>query len=103
MSKQKIHNLDSLEKEILRLKLHQKETERRLEKQWVKLRHNFGSMFFQSFKRKKESDTNQKQGFFDSIFNNEKVDETLHNISDKIKTGVSGVVNGLFERFFRKG
>jgi len=85
--------MDSLEKEILRLKLEQKDREQKLERQWGKLRHNFGSMLFQSFKKKKPEEEKEKDGLFD---------ETIHTISDKISGKVSDVVSTLFNRFFKK-
>lgn len=102
MAKNRIHNMDTLEKEILRLKLQQKDTELGLDRQWGKLRHNFGAMILNSFRRKKNEEEEGRQGFFESILKNEKVESTLHNISDKISGKLSGVISNLFERFFNK-
>lgn len=99
----KIHNIDSLEKEILRLQLRQKDTEHQLDRQWGKMRQHFGSIIWNSFRRRKdEEEKEERSGFFEGFLRNDKVDETLHNISDKISGKLSDVVNQLFEKFFKK-
>lgn len=102
MGKHRIHNMDTLEKEILRLRLQQKDTEQQLERQWGKLRHNFGSMVFNSFRKKKEEEEDGRPGFIESFLKNEKVEWAIHNISDKIGTKLSGIISNLFDKFFKK-
>lgn len=96
-----IYNMDSLEKEILRLQLQQKDTEHKLDKQWGKMRNHFGAMILNSFRRKKEESAD-RPGFLEGLLHNEKVEETLHNISEKISGKIADVITQLFEKFFRK-
>lgn len=93
--------MDSLEKEILRLQLQQKDTEHKLDKQWGKMRHHFGSMVLNSFRRKKEESA-ENPGLLEGLLQHEKVKETLHNISEKISGKLADLISHLFDKFFRK-
>ncbi|MBL0234698.1 MAG: hypothetical protein IPQ08_13720 [Chitinophagaceae bacterium] len=101
MKSSSIHNLDTLEKEILRLKLRQKDAEHKLDKQWGKARSHFGSMLWNSFRRKKD-ETKESPGFFESLVQNDIVEDTIHRFSEKISGKLADVVSHLFERFFKK-
>jgi hypothetical protein len=105
MARNKIHSIDSLEKEIMRLQLLQKDREHKLDKQWGKMRNHFGAILLNSLRRKKEKQedpSEERSGFFESFLRNDKIEETLHAISEKISGRVSVVINQLFEKFFKK-
>ncbi len=98
----RIKNMDGLEKEILRLRLKQKDTEQQMERQWGKLKNHFGAMIINSFKRRKTEEEEPRSGFFESILHNEKVEEILHKVSDKISGKLSAALSSLLDKFFKK-
>ena len=102
MSQRKINNIDSLEKEIMRLQLLQKDRTHKLDKQWGKMRHHFGAMVLNSFRRKKEEPDEDKSGFFENFLRDDKVESIFHTISEKISGKLSDVVNQLFDKFIKK-
>jgi hypothetical protein len=101
LKEKKIHNIDSLEKEILRLQLKAKESERKLEKQFEKLKSNFGSMVLRSFRKKKE-ETERSASFVDSVLGNEKVNSAVTSLGEKVAAKLSGSLERLVDRLFGK-
>jgi hypothetical protein len=101
LKEKKIHNIDGLEKEILRLQLKAKESERKLERQFEKLKNNFGSMLFRSFRKKKE----EKEGsgsFVDSVLGNEKLNSVVSDLREKAAARLSGPLERFVDRLFGK-
>jgi hypothetical protein len=96
-----INNIDSLEKEILRLQLKANDSERKLERQFEKLMSNFGSMVFRSFRRRKE-ERKGSGSFADSILGNEKVNSVVTDLGEKVAAKLSGSLERLVDRLFGK-
>ena len=101
MKNTQIHTMESLEREILRLQLQQKDSEHKLEKQWDKMRHHFGAMLINSFRKRKE-ESEGHPGLFERLMSNERVESTLHMFTEKISAKVSDLVGQLLEKFFKK-
>jgi hypothetical protein len=89
---QPIHDLDSLEKEILRKKLHLKENEERLRRNLDDLQGNYLSylrgMFFSSSKK-----SGNKKQFFDSI---------VSRVADKTADRAAETVDRFLNKFWKK-
>lgn len=101
MKNSRIHTMESLEKEILRLQLHQKDSKHQLEKQWDKMRHHWGAMLINSFRKPKDK-PDEHPGIFETLMKNEKVESTIHAFTDKISGKVSELIGQLLEKFFKK-
>jgi hypothetical protein len=78
----KITNLDSLEKEIYRLKLESKMTEARLDKNIDFLKHNYATMFFSTILSKNTS--LGVNGFKHTLFKNENLNTLFSSLADHI-------------------
>ncbi|SRR6266496_3104558 len=97
-----IHDLDTLEKEIYRLKLKAKNIEIILDDNFEKLRHNYSSMFMNSFFQKTKNEKTNGNGFFESIFNNETVNAGVNKITDHISDKAIEGIGRLIDKVFKK-
>ncbi len=96
-----IHNLDTLEKELYRLQLSSKESAKKLKDDLEYLRENFFTLAKNSVKKEKKKEETQST-FFDSIFKNEHVRETVSGITNKITDHTAKAVSDLIDRLFQK-
>lgn len=102
-SKQKIKNLDSLEKEIYRLQLEARNTAGKLEKNFDHFQQHYGSMtmnsFFSGASKGKEK---IKEKLFSSVWENEKVqngvNKIIDHLADKAAEGISNLVDKILHR-----
>ena len=104
MTTGKIKNLDSLEKEIYRLKLRQKELEHSLDKNIMGLKKNAGSMALNSIMGSGLASTiSSPAGFWDAlltrILQSKKIQDgvwkLVDNVSEKIGDGIDKVASKL--------
>jgi hypothetical protein len=90
---QPVHDLDSLEKEILRKKLELKEKEERLRRNLDDLQGNYLSYLSGSFfSRSKKSNGGKKQ-FFDSI---------ISRVADKTADRAAETIDRLLNKLWKK-
>jgi len=99
--KDTIHNLDTLEKEIYRLKLEARLKEARLTDNWEQLIRDFPEMLTNSILCRR-SGQNGKETFGQKIFNNEKRSAFMDRIVEKFSGRVTEKLDELFEKVFHK-
>jgi hypothetical protein len=97
-----IHNLDTLDKEIYRLKLEAKNIEDKLDDNFEKLRHNWFSMSMNSIFHKKKNEESSKSHFFDSFFKNDGFNAVVNKITDHIANRASDGIDSLIDKIFHK-
>lgn len=103
MKSSHIHNLDTLEKEIYRLKLHSKKLEDNMDDNFNHLREHYGRMARNSFFSKKD---NLKDalgaGIAGTFFRNERlqqvIDKIVNHLAEKATEGIDGLIDKLFKR-----
>ena len=97
-----IHNLDTLEREIYRLKLEAKNIEEKLDRNLDHLQDNCFSMTMNSVFGKSRQHDESKGGFFDSFLKNESfnaaINKMTENIADKAATGIEILIDKLFHK-----
>jgi hypothetical protein len=97
-----IHNLDTLEREIYRLKLEAKNKEDKLNDNLESLQKNFPQVLINSFLCRKKYQENGKEGFFRSAFRNEKFNTFIDKVVDKFSDRAADGIDHLFEKIFHK-
>jgi len=102
MSKKPIHNLDTLDKEIYRLKLKQKDLESDIRRGISKLRKQgllrvFGSALFG-----KKKATEDKENIFSSFTRNEKLNRFLGRLTEDLTGRFGDHFDDFMDRIFRK-
>jgi hypothetical protein len=95
-----IHNLDSLEREIYRLKLETKNIEEKLDHNLEHLHENFSSMAMNSFFRKNKNE--EKDNIFGSFLKNEKLNTFVNKITDHITERAEEGIDKLIDKIFHK-
>jgi hypothetical protein len=97
-----IHNLDTLEREIYRLKSEAKDIEEKLDRNLDHFQENYWSMTMNSFFCKDENKTNGEHSFGKNLFKHEGfnavVNTIAENIADKATEGLHSWMNNLFGR-----
>jgi hypothetical protein len=102
----KIKNLDTLEKEIYRLRLEGKEYEKKLEDNLDHLQKNYASMAINSVFRRssaKESGKERiKEKIFSSIWDNERIrngiDKIIGHLADRAAEGIETLIDKILHR-----
>ena len=93
----KINDLDSLEKEIYRLKLESKMTEAKFDKNVEFLKKNYPQMIFNSVLSR-----NSNNRFKQNLFRNETLNNIVSNVTDHIAecatVGIKEKIDRLFNR-----
>lgn len=97
-----IHNLDTLEREIYRLRLVVKEKEDKMEDNWFRLQKNFPSILFNSISCREKEKENGKESFFGSAFRNEKLNKFIDKIIDQLSDRAANGAEHFFEKIFRR-
>jgi hypothetical protein len=100
--KDSIHNLDTLEKEIYRLKLEARLKEVRLTENWEQLLQDFPEVLTNSLFCRKKGNENGKETFGQKVFNNERRRFFMDRLFDKFSDRITGKLDELFERVFQK-
>ncbi|HEY6504802.1 MAG TPA: hypothetical protein VIZ28_12555 [Chitinophagaceae bacterium] len=98
----KIHNLDTLEKEIYRLQLEAKNTEEKLDRNFDHLRDNYSSMFMNSFFSSRRNKEEGRSSFFDSFFKNENFTAAINKVTDHIANRAAEGIENLVDKIFQK-
>jgi hypothetical protein len=96
-----IHNIDSLEREIYRLKLEVKNIEEKLDDNFTHLQQNFSSMAMNSFLSGRKIGSPQ-EGLFNSFIKNEAAASFLNKISGHIGNRVMENIDSLIDRAFHR-
>lgn len=104
--KNKIKNLDTLEKEIFRLRLEAKNKADKLEKNFDHLRNNYASMtmntVFNRAWRKETPKETLKEKLFGAFWENEKVNNGLNKIlnylAEKTADGIESLLDKILNR-----
>lgn len=102
MKPRKIHNCNSLEKELYRLELESKKLEEKLEGNIEYLQKNYTSMFMNSISCKSNRHEEHKNGFFDSFFKNDSFNATVNKITDHIANRAAEGIEDLLDKIFHK-
>ncbi|MDP4261304.1 MAG: hypothetical protein Q8941_02125 [Bacteroidota bacterium] len=96
-----IHNLDTLEREMYRLKLEARNIEEKLDHNLDHLQENYFSMTMNSiFRNKKEGEG--KAGFFESFFKSESFNAAVNKITEHIVDKAAAGIENLIDKIFRK-
>ena len=95
-----ISNLDSLQREIYRLKLEAKNMELKLDQQAEYLRHNFSTLIANSFCSTDKTETRDNGRFH--TFKNEKINSFFSKVSDRIADRAIDGLEKFFDRVFHK-
>jgi hypothetical protein len=103
MKSSRIHNLDTLEKEIYRLQLHSKKLEDKMDDHFTYLRENYGRMARNSFFGKKEGiKETLGASISSSFFNNERLqnalDKIVNHLVEKATEGLDALIEKLFDK-----
>ncbi len=99
---QNIRNLDTLEKEIYRLKLEARSLEDKFDRNMDHLENEFPSMAMNSIFGKCAGERSHKKNFFDSLFDSSKFSEGMNRIRDEIASRAADGIEGLVEKIFHK-
>ncbi|OQY95555.1 MAG: hypothetical protein B6D37_05125 [Sphingobacteriales bacterium UTBCD1] len=102
----KIKNLDSLEKEIYRLRLEAKNYEGKLEENLDHLQKNYASMTFNTvFSRSPDKESGKeriKEKIFSSIWENERIrsgiDKIIGHLADRASEGIESLIDKILHR-----
>ncbi len=102
----KIRNLDTLEKEIYRLRLEAKNYEEKLEHNLDHFQKNYASMAINSvFRRSPEKESGKeriKEKIFSSIWNNEKIRNGINKIIGHLADRASEGIENLFDKILHR-
>lgn len=103
MKASKIHSLDTLEKEIYRLKLYSRKLEDRMDNNLDYLKDNYGRMAKNSiFSRKDGVKETITEGITGSFLKNERlqqaIDKIVNHLVDKATDGIDTLVEKLFQK-----
>lgn len=100
MSKsKKIHSIDTLERELFRLKLEARMKEEQFEKNIDWFRKNYKSLLLGSLLKKEMPHENGKNG---SSWKNEKLHNFFDKIADRITCKVVDRMDEMFDNIFRR-
>jgi hypothetical protein len=97
-----IHNLDTLEKEIYRLKLELRLKEVKLTDNWEKLLSDFPEILTNSLLCRNSEKLNGKETFGQRIFNNEKRSAFVDRLVERFSDRIAEKFDELFEKVFHK-
>jgi len=95
-----IHNLDSLEKEIYRLKLEAKIIEEKLDHNLEHLQVNFPSMAMNSFFSQRKKKGEENDGLFGSFLKNEGLNSVADKITAHIASRAADSIDKLIDKLF---
>lgn len=97
-----IKNLDTLEKEIYRLKLKARTLEDHFDDNLDHLQHNYGSMIRNSIFHSKKESQQKHATLVDTVLQNERLQEALdrmvNHLADKAAEGIDAVIDKLFKK-----
>lgn len=99
----KYHNLDTLEKEIYRLQLEAKNKREKLNSNFEHLRDHYTSMTMNSvFNHSADRKEKLKEKIINSIWENEKIqeglDQIIERLADKTSDGIENLLNKIFHK-----
>ena len=94
----KIQTLDSLEKEIYKLKLHAKELESQLDKNIDHLQNNYGGMIRNSIFGKKTGASALSGGLFFTEKVQEGINKIVDHLAEKATDGIDAVIDKVFKK-----
>ena len=97
-----IHNLESLEREIYRLKQEAKSIEEKLDHNFEHLQENFSSITMNSFCSKKKNNENGKAGLFASFLKDEKLNTVADKIKDHVASRAAEGIDKFIDKIFHK-
>ena len=101
MKKEKhIHDLETLEKEIYRLELEDRNIEAKLENSFEYLQRNYSSVLLNSFSCKKKHEREKKNGFLSSFFKNENFNGAIDKVTDHIVSRAADGIDSLIDKIF---
>lgn len=95
-----IRNIDTLAREIYRLKLEAKNIEEKLDHNFEHLQQNCYSMTMNSFFHKKRKTGEEKNSFFDSLCKSEVFNTAVHKVTDHVATRTSEGIENLIDKIF---
>jgi hypothetical protein len=97
-----IHDLDTLEKEIYRLKLELRLKEVKLTDNWEKLLSDFPEILTTSLLCRNSEKLNGKETFGQRFFNNEKRSAFVDRLVERFSERIAEKFDELFEKVFHK-
>ncbi len=98
----KIHNLDSLEREIYRLRIEAARKEKNLSENITYLRENATRLFVNTFRGKYKPETDEKRNENGSFFRIAGLNSIFSKIADRIANRAADNIDDLIDRIFHK-
>ena len=98
----KIHGLDTLEREIYRLRLEAKNIEEKLDQNLDHLQENYWSMALNSFSCSKNTKHNGENGFWKNFTESEGFNSAINSIAGNVVEKAAEGLNGWMNKFFSK-
>ncbi len=104
MKSSRIHNLDSLEKEIYRLKLHSQKLEDKMDENFTHLKENYGRMARNSVFGKKDGSMKDAlgAGISGAFFRNERLQQAIDRIVGHLVEKATEGIDALIDKLFKK-
>jgi len=100
--RKKIHNLNTLDGEIYRLKSEAQNIEKKLDKNLDYLQNNYWTMTMNSLLRQIDNKKYGENSFWKNFFKHDGVNETINtiagNIADKASEGLHSWMNNFFSK-----
>src|SRR5690349_4849997 len=100
--KDTIHNLDTLEKEIYRLRLEARLKEVHLSENWDQLIRDFPEVLTNSIFCRESANENGKKTFGQKLFNNDRRNAFLDRFFEKFSDRITEKLDELLEKVFQK-
>ena len=97
-----IHGLDSLEREIYRLKLEARRIEDKMDHNLEHLQENFTSMTMKSFCSKRTNKEEGKESLFGSFLKSERLNSVADKITDHIAGRAANGIDKVLDKLFHK-
>lgn len=94
-----IHTLDSLEREIYRLRLEARETEEKLDSNFAYLHENFDTLLLNSFSKRNKQEKDQSSSFISALKShtlNAVINKMISHVADRMIKGIDNLACRLF-------
>ncbi len=95
-----IHNLDTLQREIYRLKLEARNMEEKLNQNMDYLQKNCGSMTLNSFFHKSRQNENSKRSVYDSFIKSDICKTVVSKIKDRVAGRAADSIDSMIDKLF---
>lgn len=98
----RIHNLDTLDREIYRLRLEAKNIEQKLDRNLDHFQEHYPSMAFHSFFSGKQRREEARSPFFDSLFRSEALSSVIGKFAEFAAGKAASAIEALLDKLSKK-